>query len=256
MMGEIWRGLVEAVRLIAHLDPYVMRITLFTLYVCALATAAGMVLGIPLGSVLALYRFRGRSILVTLVNAGMGLPPVVVGLFVYLFLKRRGPLGFLNWLYTPKAIVLAEVVLAMPLIAGITMAALQNADPRVRLQARSLGAGEAGAALTLLRENRLSLLAAVIAGFGGVISEVGAAMMVGGNLLLNGEPYTRTLTTATVLEVGRGDSVRAIALGVILLAITLLLVWFMTLLQQGTAFSGPARVARRLIRRWRREEAA
>jgi len=232
-MGEIWRGFVEACRLIARFDPYVVKITLFTLYVCSLATVAGMVTGIPLGTWLALHRFRGRRFLVTLVNAGMGLPPVVVGLFVYLLLKRRGPLGFLNWLYTPKAIVLAEVVLAMPLIAGITMAALQNADPRLRLQARSLGAGELGSALTLLRENRLSLLAAVIAGFGGVISEVGAAMMVGGNLLLNGEPYTRTLTTATVLEVSQGDSVRAIALGVILLGITLVLVWVMTLIQQG-----------------------
>ncbi len=255
-MGDIWRGLVEACKLIVRLDPYVMRITLFTLYVCAVATAAGMVLGIPLGSALALYRFRGRRLLVTLVNTGMGLPPVVVGLFVYLFLKRRGPLGFLGWLYTPRAIILAEVVLAMPLIAGITMAALQNADPRIILQARSLGAGEARAALTLLRESRLSLLAAVIAGFGGVISEVGAAMMVGGNLLLNGQPYTRTLTTATVLEVSRGDSVRAIALGVILLGITFLLVWVMTLLQQGTAFHGPGRVARGILSRLIGREAA
>lgn len=254
-MGEIWRGIVEAVKLIARFDPYMVRITLFTLFVCTLATAVGMVLGVPLGSLLALYRFRGRRLLVTLVNAGMGLPPVVVGLFVYMLLKRRGPLGFLGWLYTPKAIVLAEVVLAMPLIAGITMAALQNADPRIRLQAKSLGAGEVRAALTLLRENRLSLLAAVIAGFGGIISEVGAAMMVGGNLLLNGQPYTRTLTTATVLEVTRGDSVRAIALGIILLGITVLLVWLMTLLQQGTSFTGPARVARRIIDRWRGEEA-
>lgn len=254
-MGEIWRGFVEAVKLIGRLDPYVVKITLFTLYVCALATAAGMFLGIPLGSVLALYRFRGRKLLVTLVNAGMGLPPVVVGLFIYLFLKKRGPLGFLGWLYTPQAIILAEVVLAMPLIAGITMAALQNADPRIVLQARSLGAGEARAALTLLRENRLSLLAAVIAGFGGVISEVGAAMMVGGNLLLNGQPYTRTLTTATVLEVSKGDSVRAIALGVILLGITFILVWLMTLLQQGTALHGPARVAKGIVSRLKREAA-
>lgn len=255
-MGEIWRGLVEAWKLIMHLDPYVVRITLFTLYVCAIATAAGMVLGVPLGTSLAFYRFRGRKFLVTLVNAGMGLPPVVVGLFVYLFLKRRGPLGFLNWLYTPKAIVLAEVVLAMPLIAGITMAALQNADPRLRLQARSLGAGEIRAALTLLRENRLSLLAAVIAGFGGIISEVGAAMMVGGNLLLNGEPYTRTLTTATVLEVSKGDSVRAIALGIILLGLTFLLVWLMTLIQQGSLIGQPVKVAKSFLSRLRREAAS
>jgi tungstate transport system permease protein len=250
-MGEIWRGFVEALKLIGRLDPYVVKITLFTLYVCGIATLAGMLLGIPLGAVLALYRFPGRKLLVTLVNAGMGLPPVVVGLFVYLFLRRRGPLGFLGWLYSPQAIVLAEVVLALPLIAGITLAALQNEDPRLRLQARSLGAGEVGSILTLLREARLSLVAAVIAGFGGIISEVGAAMMVGGNLLRNGEPYTRTLTTATVLEVGRGNSTQAIALGIILLGITLLLVWVMTLVQQGTLLSQPMKVARKMWERSR-----
>jgi len=252
-MGDIWEGLVEAFKLIIRFDPYVMRITLFTLYVCAIATFFGMLIGIPLGSVLALYRFRGRKLLVTLVNAGMGLPPVVVGLFVYLFLKRRGPLGFLGWLYTPRAIILAQIVLAMPLIAGITMAAMQNVNPNLRLQSRSLGAGEVRTTMTLLRENRLSMLAAVIAGFGGIISEVGAAMMVGGNLLLNGEPYTRTLTTATVLEVSKGNSTSAIALGMILLGITVLLVWVMTLIQQGSLFSEPVRVARGLFSRFRRE---
>lgn len=252
-MGDIWEGFVEALKLIARFDPYVMRITLFTLYICAIATFFGMIIGIPLGSVLALYRFRGRKFLVTLVNAGMGLPPVVVGLFVYLFLKRRGPLGFLGWLYTPRAIIVAEIVLAMPLIAGITLAAMQNVNPKLRLQSKSLGAGEVRSTLTLLRENRLSLVAAVIAGFGGIISEVGAAMMVGGNLLLGGEPYTRTLTTATVLEVSKGNSTSAIALGIILLTITVLLVWLMTLIQQGTLLSHPARVARNLISRRRGE---
>ena len=110
-MGDIWDGFVEAIKLIITFDPYVMKITLFTLYVCGVATLIGMLVGIPLGSVLALYRFRGRQLLVTLVNAGMGLAPVVVGLFVFLILKRRGPLGFLNWLFTPKAIVVAELIL-------------------------------------------------------------------------------------------------------------------------------------------------
>lgn len=255
-MGDIWNGLVQALKLIVHLDPYVMKITLFTLFVCGIATCIGMLLGIPIGSALAIYRFRGRKLLVTLVNAGMGLPPVVVGLFVYLFLKRRGPLGFLSWLYTPKAIIFAEIVLAMPLIAGITMAALQNQNPKIRMQAKSLGAGEARSILTLLRETRLSLVAAVIAGFGGIISEVGAAMMVGGNLTLNNQPYTRTLTTATVLEVSRGDSQMAIALGIILLTITVLLVWVLTLIQQGTLLSQPARVARTLLRGRGREAKA
>ncbi|RJP33813.1 MAG: ABC transporter permease subunit [Actinobacteria bacterium] len=254
-MGDIWQGFVEAIKLIFSFDPYVMKITLFTLYVCAIATSVGMLIGIPLGSLLALYRFRGRKFMVTLVNAGMGLPPVVVGLFVYMFLKRRGPLGFLGWLYTPTAIIIAEIVLAMPLIAGITMAAMQNVDPRLRLQSKSLGASEVRSTMTLLRETRLSLLAAVIAGFGGIISEVGAAMIVGGNLLVNNEPYTRTLTTATVQEIGQGNSTTAIALGIILLGITFLLVWILTSIQQGSLLSEPARVARSLFNRFRREPA-
>lgn len=252
-MGDIWEGFVEALKLIFSLDPYVMKVTFFTLYVCAVATFVGMLMGIPLGSVLALYRFRGRKLLVTIVNAGMGLAPVVVGLFIYMMLKRRGPLGFLDWLYTPNAIILAELVLALPLIAGITMAALQNENPKIRMQARSLGAGEARSVLTLLRETRLSLMAAVIAGFGGIISEVGAAMIVGGNLLRNGEPYTRTLTTATVQEIGQGNSTTAIALGIILVGITILLVWFMTLIQQGTILSHPARIGRNIMSRFRKE---
>ncbi len=231
-MGEIWEGFKQAVSLIVHLDPYVMRVTIFTLYVCGLATVIGMFIGIPLGSWLAFARFPGRRALIVLVNAGMALPPVVVGLFVYIFLRRNGPLGFLRWLYTPKAVILAEVVLATPLIAGIVLSALQDADPRLRWQALSLGASRPRMYATLLAENRATLLAAVIAGFGGVISEVGAAMMVGGNLMLSGRPYTRTLTTATVQATGQGEPVTAIALGIILLSITLILIAAMTAVQQ------------------------
>ncbi|MHB8780762.1 MAG: ABC transporter permease [Candidatus Geothermincolia bacterium] len=233
-MGEIWNGIKQAVDLIIHFDPYVMRVTLFTLYICALATLAGALVGIPLGTWLGLYRFRGRRAFVVLINAGMGLPPVVVGLFVFLFLKRQGPLGFLGWLYSPTAIFIAEVVLAMPLIAGITMAALQGQDPNLRLQSLSLGASPFRSVLTLLRESRLSLMAALMAGFGAIISEVGAAMMVGGNLMLGQTPYTRTLTTSTVLAVNAGDSVLAIALGMILLSLTVLIIIPMTLIQQRT----------------------
>lgn len=236
-MGEIWEGIKQAISLIIHLDPYVMKITLFTLYVCTIATVIGMVIGIPLGSWLAFARFRGRRIFVVLVNTGMGLPPVVVGLFVYMFLRRRGPLGFLHWLYTPKGIILAEIILAMPLIAGIVLAAMQNTDPKLRWQSLSLGASRTRMYGTLLSENRIALMTAVMAGFGAIISEVGAAMMVGGNLMLNGEPYTRTLTTAIVLETNKGDSVLAIALGIILLTITLVLITFMTWLQQRSQAS-------------------
>jgi tungstate transport system permease protein len=233
-LGDIWNGIKQAFNLIIHFDPYVMRVTLFTLYICAIATLVGGLVGIPLGTWLGLYRFRGRKALVVLVNAGMGLPPVVVGLFVFLFLRRQGPLGFLGWLYTPSAIFLAEVVLAMPLIAGITMAAMQGQDPNLRLQSLSLGASPFRSILTLLRESRLSLMAAVMAGFGAIISEVGAAMMVGGNLMLGQTPYTRTLTTSTVLAVNSGDSVLAIALGIILLTLTILIIIPLTLIQQRT----------------------
>lgn len=231
-MSEMWEGFKQAINLIIHLDPYVMKITLFTLYVCALATLIGMVIGIPLGSWLAFARFPGRRFLVILINTGMGLPPVVVGLFVYMFLRRRGPLGFLHWLYTPKGIVLAEVILAMPLIAGIVLSAMQNTDPKLRWQSLSLGASRTRMYGTLLSENRISLMTAVMAGFGAIISEVGAAMMVGGNMLLNGEPYTRTLTTATVLATNMGEVELAIALGIILLSLTLILISVMTWLQQ------------------------
>lgn len=236
-MGEIWEGIKQAFSLIIHLDPYVMKITLFTLYVCTVATIIGMVIGIPLGSWLAFARFTGRKFFVILINTGMGLPPVVVGLFVYMFLRRRGPLGFLHWLYTPSGIILAEVILAMPLIAGIVLAAMQNTDPKLKWQSLSLGASRFRMYRTLLSENRITLMTAVMAGFGAIISEVGAAMMVGGNLLLNGEPYTRTLTTATVLATNQGDAVLAIALGIILLTITLLLMTVMTLLQQRSEAS-------------------
>ncbi len=238
-MGEIWRGIKEAMNLIVHLDPYVMKITLFTLYVCAIATLVGMAAGIPLGCWLAHSRFPGRKLIIALVNTGMGLPPVVVGLFVYIFLRRQGPLGFLNWLYTPRAIILAEIILAMPLIAGIVLSAMQNTDPKLRLQSMSLGASRFRSTLTLLAENRVSVLTAVMAGFGAIVSEVGAAMMVGGNLLVRGQPYTRTLTTAIVLEVGKGESVLAIALGIILLSITLVLILAMTWLQQSEGRASP-----------------
>lgn len=231
-MGSIWDGFVEAFKLIFGLDPTVIRITLFTLYVCGIATFIGMVIGIPFGSWLAFARFPGRRFMVALINTGMALPPVVVGLYVYQFFRRNGPFGFLGWLYTPKAIILAEVVLAMPLIAGIVLSTMQNTDPKLRWQARSLSGSRLRANLTLLRENRIALMTAVMAGFGAIISEVGAAMMVGGNLVVGGVPYTQTLTTRTVQAVSMGETALANALGIILLSITLLLMLAMTWLQQ------------------------
>src|SRR5262245_27720576 len=211
-METIWNGLVQAVLLLSGGDAQVWEIVLRSLAVSGIATGISVLAGIPLGLALALARFPGRTGVVSAVNSGMGLPPVVVGLVLSLLLWRTGPFGFLHLLYTPAAIVLAQVVLALPLVAGLTMAAAQQLDPRLRLQILALGATRRQLAGLLLREIRLPLLGAVMAGFGAVISEVGASLMVGGNIL--GE--TRVLTTATVLEAGKGDFDVAIALSVIL----------------------------------------
>src|SRR5574337_468464 len=227
-MELIWQGTKQAVLLLLHGDPEVLRIMLLSLQVSGTATLLSLLIGIPLGTVLALSRFPGRSIAISLVNTGMGLPPVVVGLFVSIFLWRAGPLGFLELLYTPTAIVIAQFVIAAPIVTGLTMAAMQQLDPKLRLQLLALGASRGQLLWLLMREARLPLLAAVMAGFGGVISEVGASMMVGGNLL----GQTRVLTTATVLETGKGNFDVAIALSVILLALVFGVNYLLTWIQQ------------------------
>ena len=227
-MQLIWQGLIEAVRLIFTGDPGVLQITWLSIQISGTATVLSLLLGIPAGVALALTRFPGRAFLIALVNTGMGLPPVVVGLFVTIFLWRSGPLGALELLYTPTAIVIAQFVIAAPIVTGLTIAAMQQLNPRLRLQLLALGASRWQLLLLLMREARLPLLAAVMAGFGGVISEVGASMMVGGNLL----GHTRVLTTATVLETGKGNFEVAIAMGVILLVLTFVVNYLLTLIQQ------------------------
>jgi tungstate transport system permease protein len=227
-MELIWQGIVQAVRLILSGDPQVLQITWLSLKVSAAATFLSLIAGIPAGMVLALTRFPGRGLLVALVNTGMGLPPVVVGLFVSIFLWRSGPLGFLELLYTPTAIVIAQFVIAAPIVTGLTIAAIQQLNPKLRLQLLGLGASRGQLLWLLMREARLPLLAAVMAGFGGVISEVGASMMVGGNIL----GQTRVLTTATVLETGKGNFDVAIALSVILLVLVFGVNYFLTWIQQ------------------------
>lgn len=189
------------------------------------ATLIAVLIGIPLGSAIALNRFRGRSIAVALIHTGFALPPVVVGLFVFMLLSRNGPAGDLDLLFTPAAMVFAQALLAAPYVAGITLAAVQAVPADVRLQARALGAPPLRATLTHLREARLGLIAAVVAGFGAVISEVGAVMMVGGNIA--GE--TRVMTTAIVLETRRGNFRTAVLLGLVLLllafAVNITLTW-------------------------------
>jgi tungstate transport system permease protein len=227
-MDLILEGLRKAVHLLVTLDPEVLGITLLSLEVSGAATLVSLVLGISAGSLVALTEFRGKKLLVSVVNTGMGLPPVVVGLFVSILLWRNGPLGFLGMLYTPTAIVLAQAIIATPIIMGITIGAMQNLPAALRLQIQALGATRPQMVWMLMKEARLPLMAGVMAGFGGVISEIGASIMVGGNI----RGYTRVLTTATVMETGRGNFDVAIALSVILLALTLAVNYVLTLVQQ------------------------
>jgi len=224
----LWAGVREALRLLLTGDREVVAILLLSLQVSGLATLVSLAVGIPAGAALALLRFPGRTLVVSVVNAGMGLPPVVVGLFVTLLLWRSGPLGAWEILYTPAALVLAQAVIAAPIVMGITLAAVQNVPEKFRLQLLGLGASRLQMVRVVLREARLPMLAAVMAGFGGIISEIGASMMVGGNI----KGQTRTLTTAMVLETGKGNFDVAIALSLLLLLLIFLVNWALTAIQQ------------------------
>jgi tungstate transport system permease protein len=210
-----------------------LEITLLSLAVSGSATLISLVIGLPLGTWLALTRFRSRGLALSIVNTGMALPPVVVGLFVAFMLWRSGPLGGLGLIYTPTAIVIAEVIIAAPIVVGLTVAALGQLDPRLRLQLLGLGASRLQVVWWLWREARLPLLATLMAAFGSVISEVGAAMMVGGNI----RHETRVLTTAIVLETGKGEFAAALGLGVVLLALAFVVNAILTRAQQA----GPGR---------------
>jgi tungstate transport system permease protein len=221
-------GVLEALHLLASGDAEVYAILWLSLQVSGAATLISLALGVPAGAALALLRFPGRTLVVSLVNAGMGLPPVVVGLFVSLLLWRSGPLGAWEVLYTPTAIVLAQAIIATPIVLGITLAAVQNVPEKFRLQLVALGASRAQMVAVVLREARLPMLVAVMAGFGGVISEIGASMMVGGNI----KGQTRTLTTAMALETGKGNFEIAIALSLLLLVLVFGVNWALTAIQQ------------------------
>ena len=212
-------------------DSEVLQITGLSVKISALATGVSLLLGLPLGTLLGLGRFPGRSFLLSLMNTGMGLPPVVVGLAVAMSLWRSGPLGDWRLIYTPAAIVIAQVIIAFPVATGLTAAALQALDPELRLQLLGLGASRLQVVWLLWREARLPLLAALMAAFGSVISEVGASMMVGGNIRYQ----TRVLTTAIVLETSKGEFGIAIGLGLLLLLITFLVNLALTWIQQKGA---------------------
>jgi tungstate transport system permease protein len=234
-MELLWHGLIKAVELVVDFDVEVWSITWRSLQISGYATLISLLIGMPLGIALALARFPGRSATVAAINTGMGLPPVVVGLFISIFLWRSGPLGFMELIYTPTAMVAAQVIIAFPIIAGLTMASFQALDSKLALQLLGIGASKPQLLWLLCKEAKLPLLAAVMAGFGGVISEVGASMMVGGNI--RGE--TRVLTTATVLETGKGNFEIAIALGSILLALTFAINFFLTRIQQREQLPWP-----------------
>ncbi len=215
-MQDIIQGVIQAVGMIISLDPKMLAILTLTLRVSGMALLISTLLGVPLGSVLALKRFPGQKLVTALLYTGMGLPPVVVGLFVYLLLSRSGPLGDLGWLFTPKAMVTAQVIISLPMVIGLTMSSVMGIDPDLRRQLRSLGATDTQATWAILREARTGVVVSIVAGFGSIISEVGAVMLVGGNI----EGSTRVLTTAIVLETRQGEFGLAIALGLILIALT------------------------------------
>jgi tungstate transport system permease protein len=194
-----------------------MAIVSLTFEVTGLALVIATVLGVPVGAVVGLTRFPGRRLVTLLLYTGMGLPPVVVGLFVYLMLSHSGPFGSLSWLFTPPAMIVAQTIIAFPLVGALTMSAVEGVDPELRLQVRALGATRWQTGWTVLREARIGLTAAIVAAFGGIISEVGAVMLTGGNI----EGQTRVLTTAIVLATRQGDFAIAMALGIVLLGLTL-----------------------------------
>lgn len=224
-------GLKEAVRLIVTLDFEVFDVLRLSLWVsgCAALLAAGI--GIPLGAVIAASRFVGKHLVISIINTFMGLPPVVVGLVVFLTLARHGPLGSFNLLFTPQAMIISQVIIATPIVAGLSYAAIAGIDNRITWQALSLGATKVQVIWTLLREAWPSIIAAFVAGFGRIIAEVGSVMIVGGNI----KGQTRVITTFIVEETRRGQWGRSIALGLILIAIAFIVNAMLTLLRRRTA---------------------
>jgi tungstate transport system permease protein len=222
---EAFRG---AIRLILSLDREIFTIALLSLQIAGTATLFATVLGVPLAYAIATRDFLGKRLVLTLFNTLLALPTVVVGLFCYAFLSRRGPLGFLDLLFTPSGMIIGDIILALPLVVALTIAAVNAVDPRVSLTARALGATSRQTSWTIFHDARYALMAAVINGFGRVLAVVGAATMLGGNI----RGYTRTLTTAIALETSKGEFAFAMALGLILLTLALIVNLFLRRLQE------------------------
>jgi tungstate transport system permease protein len=218
-METIFQGFISAFQLMAAFDPTLLGIIWLSLKVSGAALLLAVLLGLPLGALLALKRLPLRGLILSVINTGMGLPPVVVGLFVYLVLSRSGPLGFMALLYTPGAMIIAQFILACPIVTSLSHTAIVNVNPIIRQAARVLGANPLQEALTIIREARYGIMTGGIAGLGRVTAEVGAVLMVGGNIA----GYTRVMTTTIALETDKGNFDLAIALGIILLGLSLVI---------------------------------
>jgi tungstate transport system permease protein len=223
---------LDALKLLLTLDPYVYNIIGVSLHVSGLALLFSTIIGIPLGTILGLANFRGKPFITALLYTGMGFPPVVIGLVVFLLYSSVGPMGYLGWLFTTKAMVTAQTIISFPLVSGFTMAAVMSVDKNLIKQLRALGATKLQASWAAIKEARIGVLVSIIAGFGGIISEVGAVMLVGGNIANK----TRVLTTAIVLETRQGNFGVAIAFSIILLTLTFLANLAMIYLQKRHLF--------------------
>ncbi|MEH7333201.1 ABC transporter permease [Neobacillus drentensis] len=226
-------GLKKAIEMIFSGDPEVFAITWLTLRVCLISILISTLIGLPLGLFLGLTSFKGRRLLLLFINIGMGLPPVVAGLWITMFLWRSGPLGDFSLLFTPTAIIMAQILVSLPIVTSLTCSAFQQIDDKLLLQIKALGATRVQSLIILLKQSKIAIMAAIMAGFGRVIAEVGAAMMVGGNI----QGDTRILTTSIVMEVSKGNFDIALALSFILLTAALLITAALTFLQQRKRFS-------------------
>ena len=228
-MEYILEGIKNAIFLIFSGDPEVYRIVFLSLWVATTSAIFAALLGIPLAFFVAQKKFRGREALMTVLNTLMAMPTVVIGLMLYSLISRKGPLGFMELLFTPSAMVIGDIILAFPIITALTIAAVSSMDQRVKMTAQTLGAGRLQVMWTMMMEVRVPMMAAVINGFGRVIAEVGCAMMVGGNI----RDYTRTMTTAIALETSKGEFGFALAQGFFLLTVALLVNIILRYLQKG-----------------------
>jgi len=226
----VWliEGFRRAFSLIFTLDPELLSIIFLSLGVSGTALVIATVLGLPIGALTGLRRFPGRGLIISLLNTFMGLPPVVVGLFLYLLLSRRGPLGFMVLLYTPSAMIIAQSILAFPIVAALSHAAIKKIEPLIKQASLTLGATPFQVMITIMKEARYGIMSGVIAALGRVMAEVGAILIVGGNIA----GYTRVMTTAIVLETDRGDFELALALGIILLMLSFIINMFLYLIQK------------------------